>query len=154
MKINYPETMDADIKDLVEKLLVREPEKRLGAGAKGSENDFAALKKHKLFKSIKWEKLKDTKPPIAELMSNLKKDEAEKKEGEKEEENDDKKEKEIKIVLSGLVQKKNKWMFYQERQLVLNNKPQLVYFDPVTNKLRVSGEYELFFAKKCFEVIY
>ena len=65
--------MDADLKDLCSKMLLREPEARLGAGVKGSSNDYAALKAHKAFKGIKWEKLAESKPPIKETLSNLNK---------------------------------------------------------------------------------
>lgn len=39
-------------KDLVKKLFVYEPEKRLGAGKQGSKNDFKALKKHAFFDGV------------------------------------------------------------------------------------------------------
>ena len=33
--VKYPPNMDPEVKDIVQKILVKEPEKRLGAGPKG-----------------------------------------------------------------------------------------------------------------------
>ena len=49
---------------MVEKLLIREPDKRLGAGLPGSQYDFKSLKKHPFFKGIDFENLQNTQPPI------------------------------------------------------------------------------------------
>ncbi|KAJ7502788.1 kinase-like protein [Mycena galericulata] len=52
-------------KDLVQKLLVHDPLKRLGAGPRGSPNDPSALKSHMFFASISWTSLwTDSAPPI------------------------------------------------------------------------------------------
>ena len=45
--------------------------------------------------------------------------------------------KNVTIVLSGLVDKKCGWLFFKPRQLILNSKPRLMYYDPETNQLRV-----------------
>lgn len=47
--------------------------------------------------------------------------------------------KNVTIVLSGLVDKKCGWVFYKHRQLILNSKPRLMYYDPETNQLRVKS---------------
>ena len=62
-KFNNP--IDDSARNLISLLLVKEPDKRLGAGEQGSELDFSALKSHKFFKDINWEKLHDISPPIA-----------------------------------------------------------------------------------------
>lgn len=46
--------MNDDTIDLVKKLLVRNPEERLGAG---SDNDYNKLKSHSFFKGIEWDNL-------------------------------------------------------------------------------------------------
>jgi hypothetical protein len=123
--------------------------KRLGAGLKGSENDYTILKNHSLFKDFDWTKLSEMKPPIFEIVGPKKKKTT--LEGEKAEKLEAKKsngdvevkqvpsiiDKNITIILSGLVDKKCGWIFYKPRQLILNSKPRLMYYDPNTNQLRV-----------------
>jgi serine/threonine protein kinase len=139
--------MDPDIKDVVQRLLVKVPENRLGAGPKGSDNDYEALKNHPFFKGVDFSKLHEIKPPVYEIQikkkssantgSDKKKEEPEKikiKEFPKVPSIIDK---DITITLSGLVEKKCGWIFYKPRQLILNSKPRLMYYDPNTNQLRV-----------------
>lgn len=45
--------LSEDAWDLISKLLEWDPTKRLGSGAKGTEN----IKKHKFFKDLEWDKL-------------------------------------------------------------------------------------------------
>jgi serine/threonine protein kinase len=56
--------LDKDAKDLLEKLLVKDPKLRFGNGAIGSGNDIEALKSHPFFKGIKWGCLHLQSPPI------------------------------------------------------------------------------------------
>ena len=58
--------MPLEVVDLIDRLLSLNPYKRLGAGPPGSDNDFEALKKHKLFEGINFEKMKQglVAPPI------------------------------------------------------------------------------------------
>jgi 3-phosphoinositide dependent protein kinase-1 len=158
--VKYPENMNPDVKDILQKMFVRKPEQRLGAGPKGSENDYEALKSHPLFKGIDFTRLHEQKPPVNEVVSPHKK-----KKGSFREENTAasepvKKEstagagvgggsncppiidRNITITLSGLVEKKCGWVFYYKpRQLILNSKPRLMYYDPETNQLK--GEIPL-----------
>lgn len=53
--VQIPEHVDPAAKDLIEKLLVPDPSKRLGAIGFG--NDFADLKAHPFFDGIKWDGL-------------------------------------------------------------------------------------------------
>ena len=57
-----------DAKDLIQKLLVIDPQQRLGSGADGSEN----IKNHPFFKGIDWSlaKAKKTKPPFIPKLKN------------------------------------------------------------------------------------
>lgn len=71
--VEYPEGMPEKAVDLCEKLLAKEPSKRLGAGAQGSPLGFDALKRHEFFEGIDFEKLEEAKPPIdPELVAKLK----------------------------------------------------------------------------------
>ena len=51
--LTFPDTVSKDAKDLLTKLLERNPSRRLGVGDNGADD----IKKHKFFKSIEWEKL-------------------------------------------------------------------------------------------------
>jgi serine/threonine protein kinase len=53
-----------DVRDLISKLLVEDPEKRLGAGEKGTSFDYHSLKSHEFFKDILFEDLDKQTPPI------------------------------------------------------------------------------------------
>ncbi|KAF5370886.1 hypothetical protein D9758_002086 [Tetrapyrgos nigripes] len=57
MDYSFPEGFDEDAKDLVQKLLVRDPSQRLGAGEPGTPNDMQALRSHRFFKDTNWEEL-------------------------------------------------------------------------------------------------
>lgn len=52
-----PENMSADVKDFIQKLLVKDPRKRLGGGI----DDALELKKHKFFKGLNWDDLAEKK---------------------------------------------------------------------------------------------
>lgn len=51
--LTFPDVVSKDAKDLISKLLERNPSQRLGAG----QNGVSSIKKHKFFKSIDWERL-------------------------------------------------------------------------------------------------
>ena len=61
-KLEFPRRMDEDAKDLINKLLVLEPKKRLGYGPNGTEN----IKKHSFFEGIDWNDIwnKNVTPPF------------------------------------------------------------------------------------------
>ena len=48
LKINWPKDIDTDAKDLIEKILVKDPKKRIGYGSK----DYKEIKSHIYFKDI------------------------------------------------------------------------------------------------------
>eukprot|EP00475_Leptophrys_vorax_P019612 TRINITY_DN2687_c0_g1_i1.p1 TRINITY_DN2687_c0_g1~~TRINITY_DN2687_c0_g1_i1.p1 ORF type:complete len:606 (-),score=162.74 TRINITY_DN2687_c0_g1_i1:1616-3340(-) len=64
--IKFPSRMSEELVDLISKLLVHEPTKRLGAGP----DDVEEIKRHPFFKSLKWDRVltKETipvyRPPI------------------------------------------------------------------------------------------
>ena len=62
----FPDGFDELAKDLVQKLLVKSPTERLGAGESGGSNDIKALKSHPLFAPIDWASLWTTPAPTLE----------------------------------------------------------------------------------------
>lgn len=74
-EFKWPEGIDENLKDLIDKLLVIEPMQRLGAGRQGSGNSYEDLMMHPFFKGIDWNTI--GKDPIPydrkELKSLLKK---------------------------------------------------------------------------------
>jgi len=59
------ENLNEDIKDIIKKLLKKNPLERLGNGTKEFNLDFNALKKHNFFKGIDWENLYNLNPPFS-----------------------------------------------------------------------------------------
>ena len=62
----FPDGFDEQAKDLVEKLLVKSPTERLGAGEPGASNDIKGLKAHPFFASIEWPTLWTVTAPALE----------------------------------------------------------------------------------------
>jgi len=153
LNVVYPENMDPQVKDLIQSLLKRVPLERLGAGPKGSSNDYAALKKHPLFEGIDFDSIHLMTPPAFDIQSPFRKKKTQKEgtpeqkpafdtvETPKQEIPEPEERKEIKLMLSGLVLKKCGWLFYKPRQLILTDAPKLVYYDPATNMQK--GEIKL-----------
>ena len=67
-KINYPGNLNKNAKDLIQKLLILNPNERLGSGPNGSEN----VKNHEYFKGINWNDAwnKKIKPPFIPKLRN------------------------------------------------------------------------------------
>jgi serine/threonine protein kinase len=57
------QNIDENTRDLINKLLVKDPANRLGAGV-GDYLNFSALKSHPFFNGIDWEHLHKLNPPI------------------------------------------------------------------------------------------
>jgi len=69
----YPKDMPEKAVNLCKKLLIKEPSKRLGAGAKGTPLGMDRLKKDEFFEGIDFDKLEEIKVPITpELIKELK----------------------------------------------------------------------------------
>lgn len=71
-QLTYPSKFSGTVIDLIDKLLVRDPNKRLGYATGG----VPALKKHPWFKEVDWEALssyaRDTVPPPGDVQKLLK----------------------------------------------------------------------------------
>lgn len=67
-KLSLPYFLSPDAKDLLTRLLRKEPRKRLGVGP----NDINIIKKHRFFRKIDWKKLeaRELDPPIKPLVTN------------------------------------------------------------------------------------
>jgi len=67
-KLSLPYFLSPDSKDLLNRLLRKEPRKRLGVGP----NDINIIKKHRFFRKIDWKKLeaRELDPPIKPLVTN------------------------------------------------------------------------------------
>ena len=67
-KIKFPSWIEENAKDLINKLLNKDPEKRIGSGKEGAEN----IKKHPFFSDIDWNKAlnKELRPPFIPKIEN------------------------------------------------------------------------------------
>ena len=147
-----------EAKDLIKKILVKDPATRLGAGETGSEYDIAHLKSHPFFKGINWDNLHNLVPPNSDTFDHLmnkKKDNDKnninskdnkntnelgnnktKKADEKSNDNKEKeKEKEV-VLRQGYLDKKSPWLHYNKRKVILYSTPKLVYIDPSNKKIK------------------
>jgi 3-phosphoinositide dependent protein kinase-1 len=128
---NFPEDMNADATALCKLLLIVEPTERLGSGNKGTPLDYAALKGHKFFEGIDFQKLAEMNPPIDEELIEKVKARRLKKE---------KRKKELKAITYAIKQeiilKRCGWLFYKKRKLVLTVESLLSYYDPNTGEHR------------------
>ena len=147
-----------EAKDLIKKILVKDPATRLGAGETGSEYDIAHLKSHPFFKGIIWDNLHNLVPPNSDTFDHLmnkKKDNDKnninskdnkntnelgnnktKKADEKSNDNKEKeKEKEV-VLRQGYLDKKSPWLHYNKRKVILYSTPKLVYIDPSNKKIK------------------
>ena len=123
-------------KDLIMKILVVDPKKRLGGGDPGTPYDIKSLKKHPFFKKIKWDKLQNSSPPG---VRNYKFNETKKNKN-----NDNQNERysieysakdlqlnnNAKIIREGMLKKKSPWLHYEKRYIILDTTPRLLSKNP------------------------
>ena len=135
-QINFPKDkkIKEEAKDLILKMLVAEPKKRLGGGEPKSQYDIAHLKKHSFFKGIKWNNLHNMNPPG---IKNYKYYECKKKSIYKNQEKkdisdgyaffeDNSRKSNIKIIKEGIIQKKSAWFHYEKKKIVLDTTPRII----------------------------
>ena len=148
LKIDFPPNVKIpdEAKDLINRILVKEPSKRLGAGELGTEYDISHLKNHPYFKGIDWNNLHNITPPNSEnfdyLMSKKNSNQIQQNPSDlgsitknKEENNGGNEEQEI-VLRKGYLEKKSSWLHYNKRKFILYSTPKLVYMDPSTNKIK------------------
>ena len=149
LKIDFPPNINIpnEAKDLITKILVKDPSKRLGAGELGTEYDIAHLKNHPYFKGIDWNNLHNITPPNSESFDYLlsKKNSIQKNSSDlgnpkpkrKEDNNGGGGNEDQDIVLrKGYLEKKSPWLHYNKRKFILYSTPKLVYIDPSNNKIK------------------
>lgn len=153
-EFNWPEGMDEDCKDLINKLLQLEPMKRLGAGRPGSGNSYEDLMLHPFFKGINWLEIGKAKIPYDtdELKNIIKKKQVvDIFEDETETTNDtSERQSEINVKLNGTgdfeklfskgkelkrgwLMKRNPWFVNQKRLFILTDEPKLMYLKDEEN---------------------
>ena len=149
-KIEFPpnQNISEQAKDLIKKILIKEPNQRLGAGEKGTKFDIENLKAHPYFKGIDWENLHNIPPPNNEKFDYLLSKKNPEKLIQKENPNLTKKiiqndesnkhvnsEQEI-VLRKGYLDKKSPWLHYNKRKIILYSTPKLSYIDPTNNKVK------------------
>ncbi len=151
--VNIPE----EAKDLITRILVKDPNKRLGAGENGTEYDIAHLKQHPYFQGIDWDNLHNKTPPNSEQFDFLmnKKNNSNQpnnnnnslrlvntgdfgvpKTKASEDTNNGGSEEQAVVLRKGYLEKKSPWLHYNKRKIVLYSTPKLVYIDPTNNKIK------------------
>ena len=128
LQVTYPNNINVpkNAKDLINKILIKDPDKRLGAGEPNTDLDIAHLKKHPFFKGIKWKNILNQNVPNAKnlkfktnkkIVKNIKKEdnkiEIEEKKGE--------------IIKTGVLLKKSFWFIYNEIFVTLYSTPKIEY---------------------------
>ena len=137
-KIQIPE----EAKDLISKILVKDPSKRLGAGLPGTEYDISHLKSHPFFKGISWNNLYKLNVPNSDNFDFLLKNQKNQVKEENSNKNIENKNEEKEVVLKeGELDKKSPYLHYNKRKVILYSTPKMVYIDPSNNK--VKGEIYL-----------
>lgn len=152
---SYPENFPEVAKDLIDQLLVLNPNERIGNRADG----YAELKAHPFFEGIDWDNLSNTTPPPIKPPAVLPVfPEAEKKnEGEQKDQKDakvaaeraeklDNQKKSIwarfldeeELIIENSVVIKKRGLSKTRRQLILTDKPRIFYVDP--EKMVIKGE--------------
>ena len=136
LQISFPEdiAISENAKDLIKKILIKDPSKRLGAGEPNTDIDLEHLKKHPFFKGIKWKNIINQNVPNSKILkckSNKKIIKRNKNDNDKikdkiiENEN-----KNLIVLKQGILLKKSFWFHYNERYLILDNTPKITYKDP------------------------
>ena len=119
-------------KDLINKILVKEPSKRLGAGEPKTDLDLEHLKKHPFFKGIKWKNIFNQNVPNSKLFifKSNKKLVRRKRNNKNEDEIKNSENKNVIILKKGSLYKKSFWFHYNERYMILDSTPKITYKEP------------------------
>ena len=136
--IKFPgdSTIPETAKDLILKILVVDPKKRLGGGDPGTPYDIKSLKKHPFFKKIKWEKLENSSPPgmrsykFYEPKKNKNNEVLSERYSIEYSANDIKMNSNAKIIREGMLKKRSPWLHYEKRYIILDTTPRLLSKNP------------------------
>ena len=134
-KLNISYDKDISIpdnaKDLINKILIKDPSKRLGAGEPKTDLDFQHLKKHPFFKGIKWNNIINQNVPNSKLFKfKINKKKIRRKKDNNENEIKNNQNSNIIILKKGSLLKKSFWFHYNERYLILDSTPKITYKEP------------------------
>ena len=136
LQVTYPDNINIpkNAKDLINKILIKDPGKRLGAGEPNTELDIAHLKKHPFFKGIKWKNITNQNVPNAKNLKFKTNKKLVKNIGEEENkiENEDKN---AEIIKTGVLLKKSFWFLYSEIFVTLYNTPKIEYRNVDKNEI-------------------
>ena len=149
LEIHYEEniSISENAKDLISKILIKDPTKRLGGGEPKTDLDLQHLKKHPFFKGIKWKNIFSQNVPNSKTFK-FKTNKKMVKRGtvyKNENEIQNNEYKNVTILKKGLLYKKSFWFHYNERFLILDNTPKITYREP--DKTIVKGI--IYLNKKC-----
>ena len=140
LEINYEENISIsdNAKDLISKILIKDPSKRLGGGEPQTDLDLEHLKKHPFFKGIKWKNIFNQNIPNSKTFKFKINKKTVKRETENKNENEMKNNdyKNVTILKKGSLYKKSFWFHYNERFLILDNTPKITYKDPEKNIIK------------------
>ena len=148
LEISFPKniSISENAKDLIKKILIKDPSKRLGAGEPKTDLDIQHLKNHSFFKGIKWKNIFTQNVPNSKLFKFVPKNKVIRKSKENIKKDDKSNNNENVIILKkGNLYKKSFWFHYNERIIILDNSPKIIYKDP--DKDIVKGIIHL--SKKC-----
>ena len=132
LSITYEEniSISENAKDLIKKILVKEPSKRLGAGEPKTDLDLEHLKKHPFFKGIKWKNIINQNVPNSKLFKfKTKKMVRRKRNSKSENEIKNSENKNVIVLKKGSLYKKSFWFHYNERYMILDSSPKITYKD-------------------------
>ena len=148
LEISFPKkiSISENAKDLIKKILIKDPSKRLGAGEPKTELDIEHLKNHSFFKGIKWKNIYTQNVPNSKLFKFISNKKVIRKsiDNSKKDEKSDNNENVI-IIKKGSLYKKSFWFHYNERIVILDNTPRITYKEP--DKDAIKGIIDL--NKKC-----
>ena len=134
LQILFPQdvAISENAKDLIKKILVKDPSKRLGAGEPNTDLDLEHLKKHPFFKGIKWKNITSQNVPNSKILKckSNKKIIKRNKNDSAEFEMIENENKNLIILKQGILLKKSFWFHYNERYVILDNTPKITYKDP------------------------
>jgi len=127
--LNFPENFPPDAKDLISKLLVIDPSKRLGANL-----DYTSLRNHQFFKGLDFDNLDEMEPPFKKFLKvkfSIR---------QKTFKNEDIPKENIteKVMKEGFVYKRDGHSsHFNKRKLVLYNTQKIEYIDALKNVIKV-----------------
>ncbi|CDW79266.1 3-phosphoinositide-dependent protein kinase 1 [Stylonychia lemnae] len=133
-KMQFPDYMSEDAKDLIDQILKVNPQERLGSGGQSDENGINAIKQHPFFRDFDFQNFQQQPVPLPQsLQASARKQTVIKRQikaGEKY----------VEELKRGLLKKRNEYFMQQTRTFILTNEPSLKYYK---NESQFRGEVRL-----------